>query len=165
MNVYATIFYTILIMAAVYGLYQGLVKTVQPIITYIFSFIVMFFLKSWTLGFIFKWALFSGENVIARVIVVLLFFFGGSLLFRWIFNVLDIISKLPVIRGFNRILGLAFGTLEGLLIVWLIMYVTELFPTTPMFASCITDIQGMPLLPLLYENNLVKQLIELFVVL
>ena len=41
---------------------------------------------------------------------------------RRVMNVLDLVVKLPVLKGINRFLGMLAGSIKGFLIVWVVFY-------------------------------------------
>ena len=58
--------------------------------------------------------------------------FIGSFLMLWIFIWFiifsaDIIAKIPIIKGFNKLLGLFAGLIKGLIIVWVGFFVAIIF--------------------------------------
>ncbi|MCR5468806.1 MAG: CvpA family protein [Lachnospiraceae bacterium] len=84
-------------------------------------------------------------------------------LFAIINHTLDLVSYIPIIGGANQILGAAAGAARGLLIVWFAFYVISLMCTTPIGATCISQIRSSFILTWLYENNLLLQaVISLF---
>jgi uncharacterized membrane protein required for colicin V production len=62
-------------------------------------------------------------NLIAIVIVYLLLRFGTSL----VLNILDVLTRLPVIHSLNALGGLAFGLIEGVIVIWALMCVLTFF--------------------------------------
>ena len=89
---------------------------------------------------------------------------GLSSLLAWILaglvvsilsHLLGIVSKIPIIKGVNRYMGVAAGGCYALLLVWTIFYVTALCGGSEFGAGMIAYIYENPLLILLYENNLV----------
>lgn len=162
MSIFVIICYSIIGCMALAGFIFGLVKVITPIISGCLSLLVLFMLKKWAFGFLFKWAFFGGENIGARIVVIVLTVIALMLLFRWLLLALKIISKIPIISSANRILGLAAGLLEGIMIVWIIFYVMQLFPYVEMFSTGISQVQNAQFLNLLLEKNLIQYLMETF---
>lgn len=78
---------------------------------------------------------------------------AGAILSAFISVILGFIAKLPLIGFANRILGLAAGAANGLLIVWLAFYLVAVLCTTQMGSEVITHINANEFLTYLYENN------------
>lgn len=76
------------------------------------------------------------------------------LLIRILFHLLKVINKIPILRGFNRILGAALGLFEGLLIIWGVCCIIVVFSATEFGTSCMNIIQENAFLRLIYDNNL-----------
>lgn len=112
----------IIIIFAICGWKRGFVKMLIPILSWLFTIVLLMLLKDWLLAFLFQWAIFQGEYILARIVVVLLLYLLGRLALRWVFGALKILTKLPIIHGLNKILGLFAGIAEGLLIAWLLFY-------------------------------------------
>lgn len=94
----------------------------------------------------------NGIAFFAAVIVV-------SLLMHIISRVLGIVSKIPILSGMNRTLGLFAGGVYGLILVWIAFYIIALCSTSETGKVLITYIYESPLLKFLYENNMVLTLI------
>lgn len=87
-----------------------------------------------------------------------------TLVFAWLLvyivsQILGIVAHIPIIKGVNRFLGLFAGAIYGLLLVWLIFYITALGGTGEMGKIIVSYIYESPFLTFLYENNLVLTLI------
>lgn len=78
---------------------------------------------------------------------------AGAILSAFISVILGFIAKLPLIGFANRILGLAAGAANGLLIVWLAFYLVAVLCTTQLGSEVITHINANEFLTYLYENN------------
>lgn len=78
---------------------------------------------------------------------------AGAILSAFISVILGFIAKLPIIGFANRILGLAAGAANGLLIVWLAFYLVAVLCTTQLGSEVITHINANEFLTYLYENN------------
>lgn len=86
--------------------------------------------------------------------------FAGAILSALISVVLGFIAKLPLIGFANRILGLAAGAANGLLIVWLAFYLVAVLCTTQLGSEVITHINANEFLTYLYENNPVLSILS-----
>lgn len=74
-------------------------------------------------------------------------------------HMLDIISKLPVLNSINHMGGLAVGLVQGLVIVWIMLFIIELCRGSSFGSQMMETIYGNAFLRLLYENNLIEQLV------
>lgn len=162
MEVFVVICYGILIVMTILGFSLGMVRVLTPLVSGILSLLLMLLLKNWAFGFLFQWAVFQGEHILSRIVVILLTFVLGSLLFRWVVKALCLLTKLPIIHGLNRILGAVAGFFEGTMLIWLIMFFIAVFPTVPFFELCHGQLMTKPFLSFLYEHNFVEFLMEMF---
>lgn len=77
-------------------------------------------------------------------------------------KLLNLFSKLPIIRGINRFLGLFAGLIQGLIVVWIFMYLVAVCCTNN-FGQIMTGlINQSHFLTYLYNNNGVLQFAEIF---
>lgn len=76
------------------------------------------------------------------------------ILLRIIFHLLKIISRIPILRGLNKILGMVIGLAEGLLILWCICILIMAFSTSDLGTKCVEVIQQSKVLSLIYDHNL-----------
>lgn len=72
---------------------------------------------------------------------------------RMIAHALDLMARLPVLRGINRLAGIVIGCLRGVIIVWIIFLAMTIFCNTPLGEECLGLIQQDPFLTALYDNN------------
>ena len=92
----------------------------------IFQILNVYTIEEYIAGFFAGMAI----NIISMVLV----FIAVRLILGLLAGVLDLVSRLPVIRTFNRGGGLLFGVAQGVFIVWLGLAVINLFfldPTAP----------------------------------
>lgn len=87
------------------------------------------------------------------ICAILLHFIGGFL---------DIITKIPILKGINRILGLGAGLVQGLVIVWLFFYFVMISQVLPFGQELVSLIKSDEFLTTLYENNMVVYLVHMF---
>ena len=89
------------------------------------------------------------------------FIIGGALSII-ISCALGIVSKIPILSGANRTLGLFAGALEGLLAIWTIFYFIAVCSASEAGGVLVSYIYDNAFLTLLCENNLVLTLIQIF---
>lgn len=68
---------------------------------------------------------------------------------------LDIISKLPVIHGLNKLTGLFAGLLHGLIIVWIAFVLITMFGGSGFGKEAMKLINESKVLGFLYNNNII----------
>ena len=90
-------------------------------------------------------------NWLSSAILFILVFVGLQLLVRW----LDILARLPIIYGLNKIAGTFLGLAQGLLILWVAALVLELFSATPAGRLLMDQVNQSLWLSALYHFNLV----------
>ena len=94
----------------------------------------------------------NGISIVVTLIAGYVIVFLGSKLVR-------MIGGLPLLRGPNMVLGIAAGVLEASLIIWIIMYVADFFPTTTFGVFVIGNSTSSEFLKVLYENNIIKMIL------
>lgn len=77
-----------------------------------------------------------------------------------IVTALDLIAKLPVLRGINQLLGLGLGLLQGLIIVWLIFLIITIFSQTNAGRELMQMILESPILCKLYDANILLNFLQ-----
>ncbi len=107
----------------------------------------------------------AGEQM-ADVIVGILAFLIALLLaviIVWIIGkATDIVNKIPVIKGINRFLGIFAGALQGFIVVWLLFMLVALISGTSIGKILISCINDSRFLYVLYENNVILEIITSF---
>ncbi|MGN0171062.1 MAG: CvpA family protein [Lachnospiraceae bacterium] len=79
-------------------------------------------------------------------------------------GVLNIVTKLPVLHGFNRIMGFGAGLVQGLLVLWLAAVVLTVFCTSKTVQPVMEAIYANKYLTFLYENNGILYFISYFLI-
>ena len=75
---------------------------------------------------------------------------------------LRIVSRIPVLSGVNRTLGVFAGGIYGLILVWIGFYMIAVTSTSEMGSALVACIYQSRLLKYLYENNVILTLIMNF---
>ena len=162
MNIIEVICCGLLVGLPLAGYLKGFVKTITPIASALLSFVVLYIMKDWGFAFLFQWVFFQNGKILPRSIVVLLMFALGTLGFRAIIVALDLFSKIPLIKGANRLLGLAFGGIEAVIIVWFILYFISIFKTTSWGLIGMEAVSKNEILLYLYRYNFFEQYMGMF---
>lgn len=74
-------------------------------------------------------------------------------------HALDIIARLPIIHGINKMAGAALGLVEGLAFVWLMCLVLTAFSGKPWALPIFEQIENSTFLSFLYTHNLFTSLV------
>lgn len=98
-------------------------------------------------------------DVIFQAIVYIIIFVVVWILLRIVVIASGLIARLPVIHGANKMLGMAAGLVEGLLIVWVLFMLLTAMSGNEHVAVALTDINNNALLKMLYENNVIMKMI------
>lgn len=90
-------------------------------------------------------------NIIGFIILFILVY-GGV---RIIMSALDVIAKLPILSGINKLAGAILGGVAGVLLLWTAGLVISIFDHTAWGTEVVTQIEASQILSYLYHNNLV----------
>lgn len=74
--------------------------------------------------------------------------------------VLNIISRLPVLHQINTFAGVAFGALEGLMLLWIVFIVVTMLGSTQFGQDSMKLISENALLSFLYDSNLLSKILN-----
>lgn len=96
--------------------------------------------------------LLQGVSTLAAMIL-------GAIVSALLSSVLGFIAKLPIIGFANKILGLAAGAANGLLVVWIAFYLVAVLCATKLGSTITSYIYANEFLTYLYENNLILSLL------
>lgn len=94
-------------------------------------------------------------KIIIRIIAFVVSYIMVMLFLKMTFLSMEIISRIPVISGFNKVAGLFFGFFEGMFIVWMGYLIGAIF-FTEKFNSLVGSSR---FLTYLYEKNMILQLL------
>jgi len=93
-------------------------------------------------------------NMILNTISYLILFIVISVMLFMLARMLDLISKLPVIKQLNKLAGGVAGALQGLLIFWIFTAILTIWANTPWAQNLYGMINESSLLSFLYTHNL-----------
>lgn len=107
-------------------------------------------------GYLAKWIVNAMSYIVSFVLIIIFL--------RFAFMTLDIVARLPIINGINKIAGLVVGLVEGVLIMWILFITLTIFINTPIGQSGFAMINESSILTFLYNNNyLLKIITSVFV--
>lgn len=76
-----------------------------------------------------------------------------SVMMWFIVRTSDIVAKIPVIKGFNKFMGLITGTAEALIIVWVFFFIIIMFLGNDIGGRLLSLVQRSVFLTFLFNNN------------
>lgn len=97
--------------------------------------------------------------MILNAISYLIIFLITLVVVRILANLLDIISRLPVLHSINKIGGAFVGALKGMIIVWLFFVVVTMFSGSDFGQSMFAMINDSVVLSYIYNNNLLMDIV------
>ena len=101
--------------------------------------------------------------VVAEKVIVLIGYFSTFVVvfvaLRILTFVLDIIGRLPLINGINKMTGLVAGLAEGLVVVWILGIGLTLIGTTELGQSAALCVQESKVLSVIYGYNLLQEIV------
>ena len=65
----------------------------------------------------------------------------------------DVITKIPIVKGVNRLLGMTVGFCEAVIIVWIVFLVIIMFLGNDLGSVLLKDIKDSRILSFLFNNN------------
>lgn len=99
-------------------------------------------------------------ELILKIISILLLFILVRVCVFLLLHILNIIFRMPVLKSINSILGIAIGTVNGLIIIYIVCAVVTLLIPTDSVSSIVNMIDSTLITKYFYHNNL---LIEMFI--
>lgn len=94
-------------------------------------------------------------SAVGFVVLFVLIYIAVQLLIRW----LDLVAKLPVLSGVNKIAGALLGGIQGLFFLYLALLLVTAFSTKPWAQAVVAQIETSVWLSFLYHHNLVSTLV------
>lgn len=160
MNVLLIVLCALIFIMALYGYRKGCVKMLVPVASGLLALLVIVALREPLLSILFHWTFLQGEHVLARVVVILILYFLVALAFKWSIKILNLLTKLPIVHGMNKLLGLFIGIAEGVLLLWLCLYIIQIRDGFLFGRNLLDSIADNSWLLFMYENNLVAHLMD-----
>lgn len=94
-------------------------------------------------------------NVIAFVAAVILV----QILLHLVIGALDILARIPLIGGLNRLLGLILGLVQALFFLWLFFLILSMTSATQWGLQLMDMVQSSQALSALYDSNLFLEIV------
>lgn len=99
-------------------------------------------------------------NMVLHVVVFILLFLIINAILRLIINLLDVVSRLPVINLINRTGGGILGLAEGILILWVVLLIVDLVASSGQNVALLQTIKENQILNWIYEKNILTSLLR-----
>lgn len=97
--------------------------------------------------------------VILNAIVFLILVVVCRVFFATLGKAVDGLTKLPILRSIDKIGGGILGAMRGLIMIWIFFLLLSITSTTAFSQEMITAISQFSLLKLLYEHNLLLDIV------
>ncbi|MDO5402761.1 MAG: CvpA family protein [Eubacteriales bacterium] len=98
-------------------------------------------------------------DIILKAVVYIGVFVIICVVLRVLSIATGIVSRLPVIHQANKLLGMAAGLVEGLLIIWVIYLILTAMSGNAHIAQALSDIEGNIFLKQIYDNNMIMKML------
>lgn len=103
------------------------------------------------------------SDIVFRTLVYVGLFIIFMIIIAIISTILNVVSRLPVLRQINRVAGGLMGALTGLLLVWIAFMFVTIFSSSSAMIPVFEQIERNALLSFLYDKNiLMKFVLALF---
>lgn len=91
-------------------------------------------------------------NILGFLILFVVIFAAINILTIW----LDLVAKLPILSGINKMAGAVLGGVEGLIFLWILCLFVTAFTGTEGGRAVLSQIEGSPWLSFLYNHNMLS---------
>lgn len=98
------------------------------------------------------------SNVAVNAIAFVVTFIVILIVIKLVIYFLDLVSKLPFLNGVNKMLGVALGLIEGLVILWVLCLVVTAAAGSEWGQSLLGMINSNEFLSFIYNNNYLMRL-------
>ena len=105
---------------AIRGYKKGFVNTLGEVIAMFFSVLFVYLLHAWAFDALLLNLFKDHMVVIVRIILCVVLYVVLYLILKTIILSLRIFTKLPIVRGVNKLLGFIVGTVYGIVLVGII---------------------------------------------
>lgn len=95
-------------------------------------------------------------DLILKAVVFIVLFLVVYMALQVVVLALDLIAKLPIINGINKIAGAALGGAEALLVLWIAGIFLTAFSGTELGSSILSQVYASPWLSWIYDHNILS---------
>lgn len=96
---------------------------------------------------------------VIRAIAFLMVLLAASIIQHWVYRMLKTVDKIPILKDANRILGMFVGAFKGLILIWIVFYLVDIFGMKDMKDMFHQQIEESRILIYIYDNNMVENII------
>lgn len=126
MEAWEIVCFTIWILSFLIGYYIGFTNMLARVVATILSAFVVYMMRDWAFAFLFRWALFEGDQRMARIVVIILAIVIMRILLHLVMKTLGLVGRLPGLRKLNRFFGGLVGLMEGTAVLLVIRFVFKM---------------------------------------
>lgn len=94
-----------------------------------------------------------------KALAFVLLFVVLIIAFKVILSVVDLISKIPIIKGLNKFAGGLLGFIEALLIVWVFFFFVIVFIGNDSGSTILKMVADSKFLSILFNNNIIMSIL------
>ncbi len=120
MGVWHVIGILLIVICAWRGCKKGFVKMLGEIAASVLAIVFVFVMNTWALESLLLTMLADHMIVVVRIVLCIALYAVAYLILKAIIMSLKVITKLPIIRGVDKLLGMIAGIAYGLLLVGII---------------------------------------------
>lgn len=94
-------------------------------------------------------------NILGFLVLFVVIFAAINILTLW----LDLVARLPILSGINKLAGAVLGGLEGLIFLWVLCIFVTAFAGTENGRALLAQIENSPWLSFLYDHNMLSGIV------
>jgi uncharacterized membrane protein required for colicin V production len=93
------------------------------------------------------------SSLIIKGIATIIVLIGSMIIIAILKVIINLIGKLPIINGASKLFGGVLGALEGLVLIWLVIFLIECFSATPTGDNLMSQVESSNFLVTVSEAN------------
>lgn len=156
MNIVLVLVLVVIAIRAVGGYRKGLVNEIVSLLALVCGVFIFALIASIIGSYITKHLSDMLIGIVSLLILII-----AIQISKLFISSLKFMTKIPVIRGINKLAGFAVGLAEGLIFVWVGFILFDKFNFGGYAQVMLQQIQDNPFLTYIYDNNYVKILMKL----
>lgn len=95
-----------------------------------------------------------------KALAFVILFIALYIVFRIVLRMVDIISRIPIIKGLNKAVGACLGLIEALIIVWVFFIIAIMFIGEDTGSTLLKMISESSFLTMLFNSNILMAVIS-----
>ena len=99
------------------------------------------------------------SDLILKAAVFVILFFAVYLILQVVMIWLDLIAKLPILSGINKMAGAILGGIQAMIFIWVACLVFTMFSRTGIGSAILAQIDASPWLSWIYDHNMLSYLV------